>query len=128
MIEDLFRRVLGVPPGTRRINQDLAVMREIIRPIQTQLIPFQEENELELLSLKYDCKSQKQGFDKIYSGTIQSIYYEPMIAFCYKDYIKGVRDALIVCRTKNMEFIYRIKKHDVQIYFNGNHVYLTRIM
>lgn len=122
MIEDLLRRVLGVSPGTRKINQDLAVMREMLRPAQNHLIPFQEENELELLSLKYECKSQKQGLDKVLIGTIQSIYYEPMIAFCYKDYIKGVRDALLVCRTKNMEFIYRIKKQDVQIYFNGNNV------
>lgn len=122
MIEDLLRRVLKVPPGTRKINQDLGIMREIIRPVQHQLIPFQEENEIELMSLNYELKSQKQGFDKIITGTIQSIYYEPMVTFAYKDYINGVRDALLVCRTKSMEFIYRIKKKDADVYFNGNQV------
>lgn len=124
MIEDLIRKAFGLSPGTRRINQDLAVIREMIRPVQAQLIPFQEENELELMSLKCDIKAQKQGFDKILLGTIQSIYYEPMVTFGYKDYVKGERDALMVCRTKNMEFIFRIKKKDVDVYFNGNQVAL----
>jgi hypothetical protein len=122
MIEDLLRKVLKLPPGTRKINQDLAVMRELIRPAVDQLIPFQEEKEIELMSLKYEVKSQKQGLDKILTGRIHSIYYEPMIAFAYKDYIKDVRDALLCCRTRNSEFIFRIKKKDTDVYFNGNQV------
>src|SRR5688572_14769834 len=107
MIEDLFRMVLKIPPGIRKINQDLAVMRQILKPVTDQLIPFQEENELELLSLKHEIKSQKQGLDKILVGKIYSIYYEPMVVFAYKDYIKGVRDALLYCRTRSDEFIFR---------------------
>jgi len=124
MIEDIIRKVLGMPPGTRKINQDLAVMRQIIRPLQEHLIPFQEEKELELMSLKVDIKSQKQGLDKIIAGTIQSIYYEPMVAFAYKDYIKGVREALLCCRTSRSELIFRIKKQNVDVYLNGNQVAL----
>ena len=108
MIEDLFRMVLKIPPGIRKINQDLDVMRQILRPLQDHLIPFQEEKELELMSLKHEVKTQKQGLDKILWGNIHSIYYEPMVGFAYKDYIKGVRDALLYCRTKNQEFIFRI--------------------
>lgn len=122
MIEDLLRMVLKMPPGVKKINQDLAMMRQLIRPMQDHLIPFQDENEMELMSLKYDCKSQKQGLDKVLTGQIFSIYYEPMAAFAYKDYIKGVRDALLCVRTKGAEYIYRIKKKDVDVYFNNNHV------
>ena len=124
MIEDLFRMVLKIPPGIRKINQDLDVMRHILRPLQDHLIPFQEENEMELMSLKHEVKTQKQGLDKILWGNIHSIYYEPMVAFAYKDYIKGVRDALLYCRTKNHEFIFRIKKSGVDVYFNGKQVAL----
>lgn len=124
MIEDLFRMVLKIPPGIRKINQDLAIMRDILQPVRDQLIPFEDENELELMSLKYEIKSQKQGLDKLLKGHIHSIYYEPMVAFAYKDYIKGVRDALLYCRTRNTELIYRIKKKDVDVYYNGKQVAL----
>jgi|SRR5687768_3275648 len=124
MIEDLFRMVLKLPPGVRKINHDLALMRQMIQPFQDQLIPFQDENELEIMSLKHDLKIHKQGLDKILKGHIHSIYYEPMVAFAYKDYIKGVRDALLYCRTKNSELVYRIKKTEVDVYFNGKQVAL----
>ncbi len=116
--------VLKLPPGVRKINHDLDLMRQLLRPVQDQLIPFQDEKELELLSLKFDVKSQKQGLDKILKGHIHSIYYEPMVAFAYKDYIKGTREALLCCRTRTTEIIYRIKKRDVDVYFNGNMVAL----
>ncbi|MEP6796193.1 MAG: hypothetical protein ABJB16_17835 [Saprospiraceae bacterium] len=122
MIEDIIRKVLGMPPGTRKINQDLAAMRQIMRPLQSQLIPFREESELELMSLKLDLKSQKRGLDKIVAGTIQSIYAEAMVVFAYKDYIKGVREALLCCKTSDTEIIFRIKKQIVDVYFNGNQV------
>src|SRR3990170_7163916 len=120
MIEDLFRMVLKIPPGVRKVNQDLALMREVMQPVVEHLIPFQEEKEMELMSLKFEVKSQKQGLDTILKGSIYSIYYEPMVAFVYKDYIKGVRDALVCCRTRNSELIYRIKKKEVDVYHNGN--------
>ncbi len=113
-----------MPPGTRKINQDLAVMRQMIKPLQERLIPFREENEIEIMSLHLETKSQKNGLDKIVTGTIQSIYSEAMVAFAYKDYIKGVREALLCCKTSNAELIFRIKKKDVDVYLNGNQVAL----
>jgi len=124
MIEDLFRMVLKIPPGIRKINHDLGLMRQMLRPVQDHLIPFQDEKEIELMSLKHEIKSMKQGLDKVLIGNIFSIYYEPMVAFTYKDYIKGVRDALLCCRTRNSEYVFRIKKKDVDVYYNGNQVAL----
>ena len=97
-------------------------MRQIIKPYLPHLIPFVEEKELELMSLKLEVKSQKKGLDKILNGTIQSIYNEPMVTFAYKDYIKGVREALLLCRTSHSELIFRIKKMDVDVYLNGTQV------
>ena len=122
MIEDLFRAILKLPPGVKKINADLAAMRQLLRPMTDQIIPWESERELELMSLKHEVKSQKQGLDKILTGSIYSIYYEPMVVFAYKDYMKGVREALICSRTRNNEFIFRIKKREVDVYLNGNQV------
>jgi hypothetical protein len=122
MIEDFLRAILGMPPGISRINKDLAVMRQLTRPLADQIIPWENEHELELMALKMDLKAQKRGMDKILIGTIQSIYFEPMVTFAYRDYVKGVREALLYCRTRNIEFVYRIKRNGIDVFMNGNQV------
>lgn len=122
MIEDIFRMVLKMPPGIRKINSDLALMREKLKLVHDHLIPFQDEKEIELMSLKHEIKFQKQGLDRILTGSLYSIYYEPMVSFAYKDYIKGVREALLCVRTRASEYIYRIKRHETDVYLNGGHV------
>jgi hypothetical protein len=122
MIEDILRAVLGLPPGVNKINKDLEVMRQISKPVIEQLIPWEEEKELEIMALKVVFKSQKKGLDKIILGSIQSIYFEPMVAFAYKDYVKGSRDAMLYCRTRQKEIVYRIKKKDIDVYLNGSQV------
>ena len=52
MIEDLIRRVLKMPPGNRKINEDLGFMRELIRPSISALSPCQDGNEGVRLSLR----------------------------------------------------------------------------
>lgn len=122
MIEDFLRALLGIPPGATRINKDLAIMRQLTKPVADELIPWEDENELELMALKMELKSQKRGMDRILMGTIQSIYVEPMITFAYMDYVKGTREALLYCRSRNLEIVYRIKAKAVDVFLNGNQV------
>ncbi len=122
MIEDILRAALRMAPGAKKINLDLASMRQLSKPWVDQLIPWEDEKELELLSLNMNILSQKRGMDKMILGSVQSIYYEPMLVFAYKDYVKGQRDAMLYCRTQHLEFIYRLKRRDTDVYFNGNHV------
>lgn len=122
MIEDILRAVLGMPPGVNKINKDLGVMRQLTKPIADQLIPWEAERELELMSLNLEFKTQKRSIDKIIVGTIQSIYFEPMVAFAYKDYVKGSREALLYCRTSQKELVYRVKRQDIDVYLNGTQV------
>ncbi len=122
MIEDFLRALLGIPPGATRINKDLVIMRQLTKPVADQLIPWEDENELELMALKMELKSQKRGMDRIIMGTIQSIYVEPMITFAYMDYVKGTREALLYCRSRNLEIVYRIKSKAVDVFLNGNQV------
>lgn len=122
MIEDILRSVLGLPPGVGKINRDLATMRELTAPIAQRIIPWEEEKELELMSLNLDHKTQKKGMDKFMVGQIKSIYFEPMVAFAYKDYLKGSREALLYCRTSQKELVFRIKKRTVDVYLNSGQV------
>ena len=122
MIEDFLRALLGIPPGATRINKDLAIMRQLTKPVADELIPWEDENELELMALKMEVKSHKRGMDRILMGTIQSIYVEPMITFAYMDYVKGSREALLYCRSRNLEIVYRIKSKAVDVFLNGNQV------
>lgn len=122
MIEDILRALLGIPPGTSRINKDLAIMRQLTKPIADQIIPWEKEKELELMALKMDIKTQKRGMDKMILGSIQSIYVEPMVTFAYMDYVKGTREGLLYCRTRELEIVFRIKKKDIDVFLNGNQV------
>jgi hypothetical protein len=122
MIEDFLRAILGIPPGATRINKDLAIMRQLTKPVADELIPWEDENELELMALKMEVRSQKRGMDRILLGTVQSIYVEPMITFAYMDYVKGSREALLYCRSRNLEIVFRIKSKTVDVFLNGNQV------
>ena len=122
MIEDILRSVLGLPPGVGKINRDLASMRALTTPIAQRIIPWEEEKELELMSLNLDHKTQKKGMDKFIVGQIKSIYFEPMVAFAYKEYLKGSREALLYCRTSQKELVFRIKKRTVDVYLNSGQV------
>lgn len=120
MIEDLLRTILGLPPGVNKVNKDLAQMRIATRPLLEQVIPWESDKELELLSLRVDAKSQKDGIEKIIVGSVLSIYFEPMVVFAWKDYGKSARENLLYCRTINKELVFRIKPHQTEVYLNTN--------
>lgn len=122
MIEDFLRALLGIPPGATRINKDLAIMRQLTKPVADQIIPWEKEKELELMALKLDIRTHKRGMDRMLLGSVLSIYVEPMVTFAYMDYVKGTREALLYCRTRDIELVYRIKKRDIDVFLNGKQV------
>ena len=96
-------------------------MRNETREWYAQLIPFQEEKELELLSLTQEKKSVSKSLEKFLVGAFKSIYTEPMFTYAYVDYTKGKgKDALLQVRTKSNEFVYRIKRKITELYVDGN--------
>lgn len=111
-----------MPPGAKQINIDLAIMRAQSKSAVDQLIPWEDEKELELLSLQVKFADSKKHAGQLLFGSILSIYYEPMVAFAYKEYGKQHQDALLYCRTKALEFVYRLKRNETDVYFNGKPV------
>ncbi len=123
MLEDILRVVLGVPPTSRKIGLDIEVMRKETQEWYSKLIPWQQEKEMELLSLNQEKKVVKQGFDKIIKGAFSSIYSEFMFTYAYKDYLKGPgKNALLQIRTTAHEFVYRMKKKGTEVFVDGNYV------
>jgi hypothetical protein len=122
MIEDIFRVALGLPPSNKKIQQDLQVMHKETTAWRDNLIPWEDENEIELFSLMQEKKWIKQTWDRLLKGVFYSIYHEPMMTFAYKNYIRGGKNALLYVRTIEYEFIYRIRKKKSDVYVNGQFV------
>jgi hypothetical protein len=123
IIEDIFRLILGVPPSPAKIKKDLEVMRLETTSWYDSLIPWQQEKELELLSLTQERKWVKNSIDRILIGVFQSIYTEPMFTYAYVDYMKGKgKNAVVQIRTKAHEFVYRIKKKITEVIVDGQFV------
>ena len=119
-IEDVIRGILGMPPSAGKITRDLAVMRNETKGWYEHLIPFQQEKELELLSLTQEKKWVKKSLERFLTGVFKSIYTEPMFTYAYVDYTKGKgKNALLLVRTKSNEFVYRIKRKFTELYVDG---------
>ena len=122
MIEDFLRVTLKLAPSQRRIQMDLAQIAKETREWKEQLIPWEEENEIELFSLNQQTKWVKQTWDKLLKGVFYSIYNEPMMVYGYKNYIRGGKNNLIYAATQSHDFIYRRKKNKTDFFIDREHV------
>ncbi len=127
MLEDVIRTLLNVAPSQRRIQQDLTGMAEETSAWREQIIPWEAEDEMELLSLNHEFKWVKRSFGKMLKGVFRSIYHEPMMTYAYKRYMKGGKFALCFAATKAHQFIYQKQKSRTDFFIDGEYVgFLTR--
>lgn len=122
MLEDIFRVLLKLPPSQRRNQKDLLHFREELAPWMQQLIPWEVENEIDLLSLNQEAKWTKHAFDKMLKGRLFSIYHETMLVFAYKSYGKNNPHSLLWVRSKKHEWIYKHRKKESELYIDGEFV------
>jgi len=91
-----------------------------------EVIPWEQEDEMELLSLNREFKWVRLSFGKMLKGVFKSIYQEPMLVYGYKVYLKGGRYALCYAATRAHQFIYQRQKSRTDFFIDGEHVgYLT---
>lgn len=102
--------------GDRGLKKDVEQMRSAIAERAASLIPWDQE-EMKLLSLEHVNNRLKRGDVATKSGTLVSIYQEPMVAYNYKKY-GSKRNAVIYAKTSNRAYIYRIKSQGIQIYLD----------
>jgi hypothetical protein len=122
MLEDILRKLLNAPPSQRRIQADISRMTDEIQTWRDALIPWEQDKEMELLSLNRDAKWVKKSSGRFLKGVFYSIYQEPMLAYTYKRYLKGGNFDLYFATTRAHQFIYYKHKTRTDVFINGEHV------
>jgi len=122
MLEDILRSVFNAAPTQRRVQEDIAQMREDTEDWRNGLFPWVAADELELLSLNHESKWYKQSFGKALKGVYYSIYNEPMIVFGYKSYLRRGVNTVIWAATKEHVFVYRGSKKKTTFIIDGEAV------
>lgn len=116
MILDILRNVL-LGSGGGKLEREIKPLRPFIN--SEELIPWGDD-ELGLLSLQLEHKTKKSFFNTVVSGAFKTIYAEPVIAYAYKDVYTGTKKGIIIAKSKNYEYVYRLVRGIAQVYINGN--------
>lgn len=111
-------------PNDNNVKKDIDKFRLALAARTEDLVPWNEE-EMQLLSLREVEQRIKNRGAKEIEGTLKSIYQEPMIQYAYKKYVQPT-NAVLIAKTSNREFIYRIRKKGIQIYMNNTPLGLLR--
>lgn len=122
MIEDFIRNILNAPPSQKKIQSDLLMLAQETHPWRESVIPWESENEMELLSLNQEFKWVKKAFGRFLKGIYHSIYHEPMLAYAYKSYSKSGQYAVYYAATGSHQFIYQKLKSRTDLFIDGQHV------
>ena len=116
MILDILRNVLLGSKGGK-LEREIKPLRPFLN--SEELIPWGDD-EMGLLSLQLEHKTKKSFFNTVVSGAFKTIYAEPIIAYAYKDVYTGTKKGIIIAKSKNYEYVYRLVSGIAQVYINGN--------
>ncbi|MFT5834297.1 MAG: hypothetical protein ACI97N_001935 [Cognaticolwellia sp.] len=120
----LFSMIKNYQPNKKNVKKDVDNFRLGLAARNQDLVPWNKE-EMELLSLnEVEQKINKRG-TKTIEGTLLSIYQEPMVQYSYKKYVQQ-NNAVLIAKTSNREYIYRVRKKGIQIYMNNEPLGLLR--
>ena len=121
----LVRIFSNFAPGSRRLQQDLDMMKEDMDKWAGDLVPLTRE-EVELFSFNQEKHVMRKGFGKTAKGIFTSIYHEPVLAYIYKEYLGPGKNALLYVRTGAQEFVYRISKKGIEVLVDRERVGVLR--
>lgn len=116
----VFQGFSNLNPGKAKIQADFRKIQAKFGEKRSLLVPWSDD-ERRLLSLKKKPYKEKKGNVKSAEGTFLSIYQEPMMYFGYKRYLGKKENAILVVLTSHHEFLYRIKKNNVEVAYNGKY-------
>lgn len=119
MILDILKGIVMLGSGRGRLERELLPLRKFINP--EELIPWSED-ELNLLSLQLDHKTKKSFFNTVVSGSFKTIYAESVVAYAYKDVYTGTKRGLILAKSLEHEYVYRLSQGVAQVYIDGRSI------
>ena len=116
MILKILRNVLlGSSRG--KLERDIKPLRPFIK--LDELIPWGSE-EIGLLSLQLEHKTKKTFFNTVVSGALKTIYAESVIGYAYKDVYTGTKKGIILAKSMDNEYVYKLTQGVAQVYINGD--------
>ena len=110
-------------PSSNKINKDVNELRLGVQDDIDALLPW-DDDELELLSYDVVKQAKKRGLGTTFSGTITSIYQEPMVVYVGKKYMNLSKKAngFIYAVTAHHDFFYRLRNNGVTVYVDEKEV------
>lgn len=122
----LTRLMPHMKPNSKRVKTDLQQMQtEMDTWQQEELVPIRKE-ELELFSFNQMNQLIKKRITLRARGVFTTIFSEPVLAYSYKRYIGGGRNALLYARTAEHHYAYWIKNKEIQILIDNKLVGMLR--
>lgn len=118
MILNILKKVL-LGAGRNNLEYEVKPLRPFIDA--DALIPWSDE-EVQLLSLQLEHKTKKSFFNTVVSGSFKTIYAESVISYAYQNVYTGTKKGLILAKSKNHEYVYRLRQGVAEVYINGNMV------
>ena len=110
-------------PSSSKINKDVNELRLGVQDDIDGLLPW-DDDELELLSYDVVKQAKKRGLGTTFSGTITSIYQEPMVVYVGKKYMNMSKkpNGFIYAVTAHHDFFYRLRNNGVTLYIDEKEV------
>jgi hypothetical protein len=117
----VYRLRLLYSPDKATIRRDLERMRGELNAWVGELVPLTQE-ELEQFSTNLIRHTRSKRFIRTAKGIFTSIYHEPLVAWTYRRYRSSKSNALLLARTTDTEYVYRIKPDRVEFAVNNEFV------
>jgi hypothetical protein len=112
-----YQLMLNFRPGPTRMKKEVEKLLSSFKDVIPELVPI-DVKELELFSHSHIRQESRGGISKTAKGIIVSIYEEPLVAYAYKRYSGKKENALLIARTANATFFFRIRNQQVQVSLN----------
>ncbi|NUO00485.1 MAG: hypothetical protein HUU01_07715 [Saprospiraceae bacterium] len=116
----LMKIFSAVQPSDKQIDADIKAMKADLEPLTKDLLPISKE-ELELFSQSQINAALKKKGGISAKGVFTTIYHEPLVAYSYKRYPSAKLNAVLYARSADHEFVYRIKKGEIQLVVDLKH-------
>ena len=109
--------------GQINFNPESQAWKKMVEVLRTRLqsqaagalVPWDQEM-LSLLSLNREKLKKSTFFNNFSEGMLTTIFQEPVLAFAEQ---KSGRNAVLIARTSDREFIFRMKGRETEIWLNS---------
>lgn len=112
-------------PSKSRVRNDIDSIRKDLKSESKTLAPWTKE-EIELFSHNKNQTKRRRGWSPNYQGHFTNIYHEKVLIYYLKQYGARGRNAVLIARNANNEYVYNISKDGIEIYIDEHYLGFLR--